>query len=299
MVSRYQAGEGIYEQFDKVMVLDQGRTVYFGPPDQARAYFERLGYRPLPRQSTADYLTGCTDPNERQFAPGVSENDVPNTPEALEAAFQNSDFARDVADQLSKYKLRMETEKIEQDAFRAAVADDKKKGVSIKSPYTLGLKDQVVALTRRQFQKRLQDKFQIYTSYTFMTVSDMPLPFARSIDYNRSRYSLSLLVAVTSTYPPHPLVHLLVAAYCSSRSLFHPLMPSSRSVARFMLSHSQKLMFMSDASADDGSPSYQKADGLWFLSSSSLPDCQRPCGHSILIDANSDIRHHNLLHGSP
>ena len=173
IISRYQAGEGIYELFDKVMVLDQGRTVYFGPPGQARAYFEQLGYRPLPRQSTADYLTGCTDPNERQFAAGLSEKDVPSTPEALEAAFQNSDLARDVADQLSKYKLRMETEKADQDAFRAAVADDKKKGVSLKSPYTLGLKDQVVALTRRQFQKRLQDKFQIYTSYGFMIVSDI------------------------------------------------------------------------------------------------------------------------------
>ena len=175
MISRYQAGEGIYELFDKVMVLDQGRTVYFGPPDQARQYFERLGYRSLPRQSTADYLTGCTDPNERQFAPGLSEGDVPSTSEALEAAFLNSHLARDVADQLSKYKLRMETEKTDQEVFRAAILDDKKKGVSKKSPYTLGLKDQVVALTRRQFQKRLQDKFQIYTSYSFSLVSDEPL----------------------------------------------------------------------------------------------------------------------------
>ena len=69
----------------------------------------------------------------------------------------------------------METERTDQEVFRAAILDDKKKGVSKKSPYTLGLKDQVISLTRRQFQKRLQDKFQIYTSYTFMTVSDMPL----------------------------------------------------------------------------------------------------------------------------
>lgn len=165
----YQAGEGIYELCDKVMVLDQGRTVYFGPPDQAREYFEQLGYRSLPRQSTADYLTGCTDPNERQFAPGRSEVDVPSTPRALEAAFHSSDLFRDLADQLAKYKLRVETEKTDQEAFRAAVAEDKKKGVSRKSPYTLGLKDQVVALTRRQFQRRLQDKFQIYTSFGFMT----------------------------------------------------------------------------------------------------------------------------------
>ena len=171
MISRYQAGEGIYELFDKVMVLDQGRTVYFGPPDQARAYFERLGYKSLPRQSTADYLTGCTDPNERQIEPGLSEKDVPSTPEALEAAFQSSDLGHDVSDQLARYKLLMETEKADQEVFRSAVAEDKKKGVSLKSPYTLGLKDQVIALTRRQFQRRLQDKFQIYTSFGFMTVS--------------------------------------------------------------------------------------------------------------------------------
>jgi hypothetical protein len=65
----------------------------------------------------------------------------------------------------------METEKTDQEVFRAAIVDDKKKGVSKKSPYTLGLKDQVVALTRRQFQKRLQDKFQIYTSFGVMLVS--------------------------------------------------------------------------------------------------------------------------------
>ena len=170
---RYQAGEGIYELFDKVMVMDQGHTVYFGPPDQARAYFEQLGYRSLLRQSTADYLTGCTDPNERQFAPGRSEADVPSTPIALEAAFLSSDLARDMAVQLPKYKVRMETEETDQKAFRAAVAEDKKKGVSPKSPYTLGLKDQVIALSRRQFQMRLQDKFQIYTSYGFMTVSPL------------------------------------------------------------------------------------------------------------------------------
>lgn len=35
--------KGIYNLFDKVMVLDNGRQVYFGPPSQARAYFEQMG----------------------------------------------------------------------------------------------------------------------------------------------------------------------------------------------------------------------------------------------------------------
>ena len=217
---RYQAGEGIYELFDKVMVLDQGRTVYFGPPDQARAYFEQLGYRSLPRQSTADYLTGCTDPNERQFAPGRSEVDVPSTPGALEAAFHSSDHCRDLTDQLAKYKIRMESEKTDQEAFRAAVIEDKKKGVSRKSPYTLGLKDQVVALTRRQFQRRLQDKFQIYTSFGFMTVSAFSFQ-RRSAQLwtSTTRHLRSLLVVATTTYPLRRRGHSLVAVCSLSLSL--------------------------------------------------------------------------------
>ena len=144
--------------------------MYYGSPKEARAYFEGLGYNPLPRQSTADYLTGCTDPNERQFAPGHTTVDTPSSPESLEGAFLNSPTAHDVHDSLRKYKLHMETEKDDQEAFRAAVAADKKKGVSKKSPYTVGFSGQVRALTIRQFQTRLQDKFQLYTSFGLSTV---------------------------------------------------------------------------------------------------------------------------------
>ncbi|KAJ7596495.1 ABC-2 type transporter-domain-containing protein [Mycena floridula] len=168
-VSLYQAGESIYELFDKVLVLDQGRQVYFGPPSEARSYFENLGYKALPRQSTADYLTGCTDPNERQFAPGRSSADVPSTPEAMEKVFRSSATGRSMADSREKYKLLMETEKTDQEAFRAAVAADRK-GSSKKSPYTLGFLAQVRALTIRLFQQRLQDKFQLYTSFSISTI---------------------------------------------------------------------------------------------------------------------------------
>ena len=172
---RYQAGEGIYELFDKVLVLDKGRQVYFGPPSEARAYFEGLGFKPLPRQSTPDYLTGCTDPNERQFAPGRSERDVPSTPEQLEAAFLQSRFAGDMLDDLAKYKHKSEADKSDQEAFRRSVLADKKKGVSKKRPYTLGFTGQVRALFIRQFRMRLQDRFQLITSFTLSTVSSQAL----------------------------------------------------------------------------------------------------------------------------
>lgn len=49
-VSLYQASENIYKQFDKVLVIDAGRQVYFGPATEARAYFEGLGFKEKPRQ---------------------------------------------------------------------------------------------------------------------------------------------------------------------------------------------------------------------------------------------------------
>ncbi|KNZ76344.1 Brefeldin A resistance protein [Termitomyces sp. J132] len=172
-VTLYQAGEGIYDLFNKVLVLDEGRQVFFGPPTEARAYFENLGYKSLPRQSTADYLTGCTDPNERQFAPGRSARDVSSSPSALESAYLSSSYAYKKEEDLKRYKQLMEVEKTDQEAFRAAVAADKKKGVSKKSPYTLGFSGQVRALTIRQFQTRIQDRFQLYTSYSLaITLSD-------------------------------------------------------------------------------------------------------------------------------
>lgn len=168
---RYQAGEGIYDLFDKVLVLNEGRQVFFGPPSQARSYFEQLGYKSLPRQSTPDYLTGCTDANERQFAPLRDPATVPSTPEALEAAFLASPYAHDLEKSRNEEEERMKVDKADQEAFIAAVAADRKKGFgSKKSPYTLGFWGQVKALTIRMVQQKLQDRFQLVTSWILSMV---------------------------------------------------------------------------------------------------------------------------------
>jgi ATP-binding cassette subfamily G (WHITE) protein 2 (SNQ2) len=213
-VSLYQAGEGIYDLFDKVIVIDKGRQVYFGPTSEARSYFEALGYKSLPRQSTADYLTGCTDPNERQFAPGRSTADVPSNPQALEHAFRASAFYGDMASSLEKYKVQQAEERRDQEAFRAAVLDDKKKGVSKKSPYTLGFYGQVKALTVRQFQTKVQDKFQLYTSFGLAIILsfvigaayfDLPLTAAGGFTRG-SVIFMAVLVAIFDAFGEVPLM---------------------------------------------------------------------------------------------
>lgn len=46
-ISLYQAGNAIYDLFDKVMVIAEGRCIYFGPRSNAQAYFEDLGFEML------------------------------------------------------------------------------------------------------------------------------------------------------------------------------------------------------------------------------------------------------------
>ena len=167
LYTRYQASEGIYNLFDRVLVMDKGRQIYLGPPSQARSYFEELGFQPLPRQPTADYLTGCTDPNERQLFPGRTVADVPSTPEALERAFLESELAVELLNELEGHKTSV---KDNQKRFQRSVLLDKKSGVSKESPYTLGYAGQVIALARRQFQMRLQDRFQLVTSFSLSVV---------------------------------------------------------------------------------------------------------------------------------
>ena len=56
VVSLYQAGEPLYDLFDKVCLLYEGHMVYFGRASEARQYFIDMGYEPKNRQTTADFL---------------------------------------------------------------------------------------------------------------------------------------------------------------------------------------------------------------------------------------------------
>ncbi|KAF2734360.1 ABC transporter [Polyplosphaeria fusca] len=163
-VSLYQASENIYDVFDKVLVIDSGRQVYFGPAKEARAYFENLGFLEKPRQTTPDYLTGCTDPFEREYKAGRSANDVPSTPDDLAAAFQKSDIAAQVDQEMHVYREQMKEEKQVYDDFEIAVKDSKRHA-SKKSVYSIPFYLQMWALAKRQFLLKWQDKFSLVVSW--------------------------------------------------------------------------------------------------------------------------------------
>ncbi|KAG9254740.1 BMR1-like protein [Emericellopsis atlantica] len=163
-VSLYQASENIFELFDKVMVIDEGRQVYFGPAKTARAYFEGLGFNPRPRQTTPDYVTGCTDDFEREYAPGRSPENAPHSPETLLEAFRQSDQQKANEAEMAEYKAALEQQKAAHQDFEVAVAESKR-SASKKSPYQVGFHLQVWALMKRQFTLKIQDRFNLTVSW--------------------------------------------------------------------------------------------------------------------------------------
>lgn len=58
IVTLYQAGNGIYNLFDKVLVLENGEQIYYGPRESARPFFEELGFVCADGANVADFLTG-------------------------------------------------------------------------------------------------------------------------------------------------------------------------------------------------------------------------------------------------
>ena len=77
IVSLCQAGESLYDLFDKVAVIYEGRMAYFGPARGAFDYFVEMGYKPAHRQTTADFLVAVTDPNARISHTGATS--IPRT----------------------------------------------------------------------------------------------------------------------------------------------------------------------------------------------------------------------------
>jgi ATP-binding cassette subfamily G (WHITE) protein 2 (SNQ2) len=84
-----------------------------------------MSFRDLPRQTSGDYLSGCTDPNERQFADGKNGDAVPSTPEAMEEAFINSDIHARMIAEKDEYKQMLASDVALSEEFRQAVKEQK------------------------------------------------------------------------------------------------------------------------------------------------------------------------------
>ncbi|KAH7305560.1 ABC-2 type transporter-domain-containing protein [Stachybotrys elegans] len=148
-VSLYQAGESLYSLVDKVLLIDAGQCLYFGPADAAKRYFLDLGFECPERWTTADFLTSVCDKHKRNARPGW-EKRIPKTPAQFNDAYRRSDaYARNLVD-MDEFEQQQQ-----------AMVEERRRNMSDKTAkknYTVSFWKQVMACTERQFLVMWGDK---------------------------------------------------------------------------------------------------------------------------------------------
>ncbi|KAI1770956.1 ABC-2 type transporter-domain-containing protein [Hypoxylon cercidicola] len=150
-MSMYQTSEAIYEKFDKVTILYEGRQIYFGSVRFAAQYFYDLGFERPPRATTPDFLTSVTNPSERLIRRGC-EDRAPRSPDEFAEAWKQSVQAKqllvDIDDFNASHPLLPE----------GKIGEDKRQEWNEKlsqraSTYTISTYLQIVSCLQRGFQR--------------------------------------------------------------------------------------------------------------------------------------------------
>ncbi|KAF2135661.1 uncharacterized protein K452DRAFT_322935 [Aplosporella prunicola CBS 121167] len=138
-MSVYQGSNSMVPLFDKVLVINAGRQIFYGKASEAKDYFESLGFVCPERTTITDFLNSMTaEPELRHIREGWQIR-APSTPTQFEEAFRQS----------KHYKTMLQD---------IAAERSKTWPVGPKRPvYSLPLYWQVVECSLRQFRVLITD----------------------------------------------------------------------------------------------------------------------------------------------
>ncbi|KAL3298281.1 ABC-2 type transporter [Colletotrichum asianum] len=155
VVAIYQAPQSAYDLFDKVTVLYEGRQIYFGRIEQAKSYFEDMGFLCPERQTTPDFLTSMTSPSERRIRPGY-ENMTPRTPDEFAARWKASPDRAALMTAIEAYeKTHPAKDRLEE--FQQSIKAERSPMQRMKSPYMITYHRQVRLCLWRGWKRLVAD----------------------------------------------------------------------------------------------------------------------------------------------
>jgi ATP-binding cassette, subfamily G (WHITE), member 2, PDR len=162
-VAIYQASQAIYDVFDKAIVLYEGRQIFFGPTGNAKAYFERMGWFCPARQTTGDFLTSVTNPQERKAREGF-EAKVPRTPDEFEKYWKESEDYVALKNDMAQHEEEFPIGAGALSEFKASRKMEQSNHTRQKSPYTVSVTMQIKLCTKRAYQRLWNDKTSTLTT---------------------------------------------------------------------------------------------------------------------------------------
>jgi ABC-type multidrug transport system ATPase subunit len=163
LVAIYQASQAIYDEFDKAVVLYEGRQIYFGPCEEARQYFIDMGYECPPRQTTGDFLTSVTNPSERKVRQGY-EKKVPRTADDFEKYWRESQTRKDLLEEMKDHEEEFPIGGKTLEQFKESHKGMQAKHQRPESPYTVSIPMQIRYCTQRAYQRLWNDKTSTVTT---------------------------------------------------------------------------------------------------------------------------------------
>ena len=147
----YQASENVYDVFDKVCVIYDGRMVYYGPASLARKYFIDMGYEPANRQTTPDFLVAVTDPNARIAREGY-ENRVPRTADEFADYYRQSNIWQINQEDMNAYLDEFVGKPQRALAYRESARAEHATTSSKRGSYVISIPMQIRAVMVRRLQ---------------------------------------------------------------------------------------------------------------------------------------------------
>ncbi|KAJ3462280.1 hypothetical protein MRS44_007066 [Fusarium solani] len=166
----YQSSQAIVDLFDKILVLYEGRGIYFGRAASASEYFERMGWQRHARQTSGDFLTAITNPAQRIAKEG-HENLVPRTAEEFEKYWHGSPEYASILEEIEQYQgdfyLNWEATQREFESIRHKL---KAKGMLDRAAQTVSFPMQTALCARRATQQLWNDKASTFTTLIGETI---------------------------------------------------------------------------------------------------------------------------------
>jgi len=141
----------VYDTFDKVCLIYEGRMVYYGPTSLARQHFVDMGYEPANRQTTPDFLVAVTDPNARIVREGY-EGRVPRTADEFAEYYRNSNIWQVNKEDMDAYLDDSVGKPQSALAYRESAWAEHATTTSKKSSYVISIPMQTRAVMVRRLQ---------------------------------------------------------------------------------------------------------------------------------------------------
>ncbi|KAH6672820.1 multidrug resistance protein CDR1 [Verticillium dahliae] len=199
-VAIYQAPQTAYD----VLVLYEGRQIFFGKTSRAQAYFEELGFICPDQQTTADFLTSMTSSDERVICPGW-ENKTPRTPDEFSKAWKESRDRAELLEDVEDYLVRHPFHGDHYNKFIESRRLDQASTQRAKSPFTLSYLQQMNLTLARSF---LMLKTDPSLTLTMLTINFIQAIVVSSVFYNlpggaeslENRAILLFFIILTNAY---------------------------------------------------------------------------------------------------